>query len=93
MFVFDQYLGKAELSDLVERLWGALNAASKSNVAGAFNGDHSDEFYRGVVAALHACAQLLDKEDYPVEAKPVVVKAALGYVAGRLATGKWPDHD
>lgn len=91
MFVFDQYLGKAELSQLAEQ-WERLpdDGSTKNNIAGVFNREHSDEFYRGMAAALHASAKLLTDKNYPEYAKPTVIIGALGFVSGKLATGKWP---
>jgi basic membrane lipoprotein Med (substrate-binding protein (PBP1-ABC) superfamily) len=89
MFSFDQYLGKAELSQLADN-WRKLDDPTKTNIAAVFNREHSEAFYRGVAAALYACGKLLTDQNYPAPDKPTVVLGALGYVATKLASSEWP---
>lgn len=66
------------------------NDTTKANIAAVFNCEHSEEFYRGVAAALHACGKLVTDQNYPTTAKPTVILAALGYVGTKIARGEWP---
>lgn len=89
MFTFDPTLGNTELLQLSKQ-WGHLDDSTKANIADVFNRNGSDEFYRGVVAALHACAKLMTDASYPESAKPTAVIGAMAYVASKISMGKWP---
>lgn len=89
MFSFDGHIDDKEMSRLAEN-WSYLGQDARGNIAAVFHRGQSEEFYRGVTAALFASARLMTDKSFPESDKPIAVKGALGYVATRIITGNWP---
>lgn len=89
MFTLDPHLSAVELKQLSAN-FARLTPDTRDNIREVMNHDHSEEFYRGMAAALFAASKLVTDPNYPEDSKRTVLLGALGYVAARLTHGSWP---
>ena len=89
MFSLDPHLAAAELRQLSEN-FDRLTPDTRENIRDVMNMDHSDEFYRGMAAALYAAAKLITDTNYPESMKHTVLAGSLGFVAAKLTRGSCP---